>query len=184
MADQHNGPYRVTGSRDVYRNPWIHVHEDAVIRPDGSEGIFGVVEMVPGASVLALSDDGDAFLAREYKYGVARETLEVVSGAIDAGESPLQAAQRELHEELGLTARDWLDLGVVDPFTTVVRSPNYLFLARGIEAEGDAVPDPGEVVRVVRLPFARALELVMAGEITHAASCVLILKAARQLGLR
>ena len=57
------------------------------------------------------------------------ESLELMSGGLDRNESSLQAAQRELQEELGLRAELWADLGVINPFTTVMKSPNYMFMA-------------------------------------------------------
>lgn len=175
------GPYTVLSSRARYQNPWMRVREDRVIRPGGAEGLFGVVEMVGGSSVLAIDDEEDAYLVREYKYAAARDSLEVVSGAIDEGETPLAAAQRELREEAGLIAAEWQELGTVDPFTTAIRCTNHLFLAKAL-APTVADPDDGEEIAVVRVPFAAALQMVLAGEITHASSCILILRAARILG--
>ncbi|MBI1786016.1 MAG: NUDIX hydrolase [Acidobacteria bacterium] len=178
MDPDGKAPYRLATSREVYRNPWIRVREDRVIRPDGSSGLFGVMEGKTGASVLALNDLHEVYLIREYKHAVARHSLEVMSGGLEPGESPLDAARRELKEEAGLTASEWTELGMIDPFTTFVNAPNYLFLARGIQ-EGEQSPDHGEVLEVVKTPFSRAVEMVMRGEITHGASCVAILKAAR-----
>lgn len=175
------GPYTFLATREVYRNPWIRVREDKVLRPGGKEGIFGVVEMVAGSSVLPVDNEGNVYLVSEYKYGIERESLEVMSGALASGETPLEAAQRELKEELGLTASQWDDLGCVDPFTTIVKSPNHLFLAQGL-AQGSSSPDEGEELRTVKISLDEALARVMAGEITHAGSCVLILKAVRLLG--
>jgi ADP-ribose pyrophosphatase len=175
------GPYTVLSSRAQYQNPWIRVREDRVIRPGGSEGLFGVVEMVGGSSVLAIDADEHAYLVREYKYAAARDSLEVVSGAIDAGEMPLAAAKRELREEAGLVAAEWQELGTVDPFTTAIRCTNHLFLAKSLSPTA-ADPDDGEEISVVRVPFTAALQMVLVGEITHASSCILILRAARLLG--
>ncbi len=109
-----------------------------------------------------------------------RETLELISGGIEHGESPLGAAQRELREEGGLEANDWVDLGVVDPFTTAIRSPNHIFLARRLtQVQGRL--DEGEILDTVRVPLQEALRMVMSSEITHAASCTLLLKAERYL---
>lgn len=174
------GPYTVLTSREAYVNRWIRVREDQVIRPGGTHGSFGIVEMKPGSSVLALTASYDVYLVREFKYGIARDSIELISGAIEDGETPLQAAQRELLEEVGLMAFDWVDLGVVDPFTTVVKSPNFMFLAMGVTQQ-DASPDDGEVLDVLRVPISEAVAMVMRNEITHSASCVLILKAERWL---
>ncbi len=174
------GPYSVLESRGIYTNPWLSVREDQLLRPDGSRGVFGVVEMKAGATVLAIDDDNQVLLPREFKYAVERETLELISGGIEHGESPLGAAQRELREEGGLEANDWVDLGVVDPFTTAIRSPNHIFLARRLtQVQGRL--DEGEILDTVRVPLQEALRMVMSSEITHAASCTLLLKAERYL---
>jgi len=170
------GPFRFIHSREIYKNPWIRIREDKVIRPGGRQGIFGVIEMKSGSSVLALTKDRHVYLIKEYKYGIGRYSTEVMSGAIEESESPLAAAKRELKEELGLEAAQWINLGVVDPFTTVVCSPNYLFLALKVK-EGARSPDKGEILNIVKVPFKQTVDMVMQGKITHSASCVLILKA-------
>jgi ADP-ribose pyrophosphatase len=104
------------------------------------------------------------------------ESLELMSGGIDKGESPLEAAQRELREELGFVAKDWMDLGVVKAFTTVMDSPNYMFLARGLEFVGRNEED-WEDLEIIKVPFELSVNMVMESKITHAASCVCIMKA-------
>ena len=170
------GPWTVEGSAEVYRTPWVEVAEDKVIGPDGTRGVFTTVRMRPGVSVLALDEDGFAHLTVEYRYAVERESVEVVSGGIDEGETPLAAARRELREELGITAREWSDLGAVDPFTSVVLSPARLFLARALTHAGHE-REGTEVIRALRAPLPEAVRMVTVGEITHGPSCVLILKA-------
>jgi ADP-ribose pyrophosphatase len=159
----------------------MRVREDQVIRPGGSVGFFGVVDMVSGSSVLAIDGNDEVYLVREYKYAVGRDSLEVVSGAIDAGETPLAAAKRELREEAGLIAAEWQEIGTVDPFTTAIRCTNHLFLAKGL-SQTPAEPDDGEEITLVRVPLGIALNMVLTGEITHASSCILILRTARLLG--
>jgi 8-oxo-dGTP pyrophosphatase MutT (NUDIX family) len=176
MRDNMKGPFEFLSREVVYSNPWLEVHEDKVIRPGGREGYFGVVHMKPGSTVLAISDNGDAYLVKEYKYAVERDSVELMSGGLEGQETPLEAARRELKEELGLEAREWVDLGVVDPFTTLINSPNYLFLALGVD-EGEPDGDETEVLEVLKVPFAEAVSMVMRSEIRHGASCVLILKA-------
>ena len=169
-------PFKLLSSTNKYENPWISVREDKVIRPGGKEGIFGIIEMVAGASVLPVDDDGDVLLIKEYKYAVARETIEVISGGIDKDETPLEAAKRELREEAGVEAKEWVELGAVDPFTTIVNSSNHLFLAKGLD-HFEPQPDEGEILERIKVSFKEALAMVEKGEITHSASCVLILKA-------
>ncbi|PON14314.1 hypothetical protein C2W62_29755 [Candidatus Entotheonella serta] len=73
------GPFTVLGSKAIYQNDWITVREDQVIRPGGHSGIFGVINMGQGASVLPMEENGDIYLAKEYKYGIEAETIEVFS---------------------------------------------------------------------------------------------------------
>ncbi len=176
-----NGPFVIQSSATIYSSPWLSLREDQVIRPGGHPGRFAIVTMRAGSSVVAIDGQDRILLAREHKYAVEHETLELVSGGIDDSESALEAAQRELREEAGVSATQWTPLGVIDPFTTSVSSPNHLFMARDLR-DSTASPDEGEVVTIVRIPFDDAIDMVLRSEITHGASCVAILKAARHLG--
>lgn len=178
-----HGPWRVVASREVYRDPWISLRRDEVIRPDGRPGSHSVVHLKPGVTVLAVDDAGYAHLTDEFHYGVGRRTLEAVAGGIDPGEGPLDAARRELAEELGILAERWTDLGTVDPFTSSVVSPTRLYLAEGLTFTA-ARPEGTERITAVRVPFAEAVDMVLDSRITNAPSCVAILKAATVMGRR
>ncbi len=144
--------------------------------PRGTETTYEYVEIKHGASTLAMEDNGDVWLVREFKYAINRPSLEVVSGGIETGEEPIDAARRELREEAGLEAREWIPMGHVDPFTTMLYCPNHLFLARGLTpVQRD--PEEAEVMEILRVPLGEAFEFVMEGKITHGTSCVLIMKA-------
>lgn len=177
------GSWTITDSKSVYKNPWISVKEDKVIRPDGKEGIFGVVEMKPGVSVLPIDDDGNVYLTKEYHYAVERETIEAISGGIDNGENKENAARWELKEEAGITANKLIDLGVIDPFTTVVVSPNYLYLARNLKFS-EANPEGTENIKIIKTSMREAVQWVMDSKITHGATATLILKAKEYLGYK
>ncbi len=174
---QQHGPWQILARREVYRDPWIDVTRDEVIRPDGQPGSHCIVRLKAGVSVLAVDDEQVAYLTEEFHYAVGRTTLEAVSGGIDDGESPEQTARRELQEELGITASRWSDLGVCDPFTSVVTSPTRLFLAQGL-CFGPATQEGTEQIRCRKLPLAEAVEMALDGRISHSPSALLILKAA------
>jgi len=177
-----DNPFRLTGSREVYRSRLMRIREDYVVLPKGSSAMFNVAEIRPGSTVLAHDDTRHVHLIREYKWGVNRESVEAISGGMEEGESPLDCARRELVEEGGLEAREWIEMGHLDPFTSHVYSPNYMFLARGLSPAPKALEE-GEVIHPFHTPLENALEMVMRSEITHAATAVLILKTARLLGL-
>lgn len=171
-----HGPWTIKKSKIVYKNPWLTVREDAVLRPNGTPGIFGVVDMVPGVSVLPIDDKGNVYLTKEFRYAVESDSVEVVSGGIDEGETPLQAAKRELKEELGIVAKKWTKLGVMNPFTSIVHSPATLFIAQDIRFT-ETLKEETEIITVCKMSLAEAVELVMKSKITHGQTSVLILKA-------
>ena len=171
-----HGPWKVLATREVYRDPWLTLTSDDVIRPDGRAGTFAVVRTKAGVSVLAVDEGGTAHLTEEFRYAIGRPSLEVVSGAVEAGEEPLAAARRELKEELGIEASDWTDFGTVDPTTSMVFAPVRLFLARGLRV-GEPAREGTEQIRRVRLPLDEAVRAVLEGRITHAPSCLLLLRA-------
>ena len=175
-----NGPWKIKESQEKYKNPWIRVREDQVIRPDGKDGIFGIVEMVAGVSVLPLDDEGNVYLTKEFHYAIEEDSVEVISGAIDEGEDALGAAKRELKEEVGISAMEWVDLGKVNPFTTVIKSPATMYLAKNLQFS-EANPEGTEKIDIIKVKFEEAVKMVMESQITHGPSCVLILKAAEYL---
>ncbi|MFH1427377.1 MAG: NUDIX hydrolase [Patescibacteria group bacterium] len=175
-----NGTWKIKDSQEKYKNPWIRVREDLVIRPDGKDGIFGVVEMVPGVSVLPFDNGGYVYLVKEFHYAIEQNSTEVISGAIDKGENNLQAAKRELKEETGITADEWVNLGTINPFTTVIKSPATMYLAKKLHFS-KANPEVTEKINIIKIKFNKAVEMVMQSEITHGPSCVLILKTAEYL---
>ena len=176
------GPWEVTGTKTVYQNPWLRVREDKVIRPDKKKGIFGVVEMKPGVSVLPIDNNGNVYLTKEYHYAVERITIEAISGGINKRENKLAAARRELKEETGISAKEWIDLGYIDPFTTAIYSPNHMFFARDLSFS-QANPEGTENIKVIKVPFKKAVLWVMDSKITHGATAALILKVNNYLAL-
>lgn len=178
MHDQN--PYRLLSSKQVYENPWIKVREDSVARPEGHDGIFGLVTINDGVSVLPMDDEGNIYLIEEFQYAINRNTLLTISGGIDGDEAPLNAAQRELKEESGLMASEWTDLGTVESMTMLIDCTMHLYLARGLSF-GRADHYDQQTIKLVKLPFQKAIQLVMESKIAPAAGNVLILKAAQYI---
>ena len=170
-----HGPWKILNSQSVYRDPWIDVRKDDVVRPDGQPGTYSVVTVRRGVTVVALDEDDVLHLTEEFHYAVGRLTLEGVSGGTEAGEEPLQTARRELAEELGIEAEHWTDLGTIDPITSSVDSPTRMFLARGLR-HGPSSPEGTELIRCVKVPLQEAVAMVLDSRITHAATCVAIMK--------
>lgn len=170
---------KVLSSRLVHQGNLVRLREDRVVLPHGTEAVYEFVVIKHGSSVVAMGENGDVWLVREWKYAIDRPSLEVVG--IEPDETPVEAAHRELREELGKTACELIPLGHVDPFTTMLRCPNHLFLARGL-SEAKRAPEEAESnMELHRMPFQQAYDLALNGEITHGSSCVAIFRAAEWL---
>jgi len=176
-----SNPWKTLGSRIVYDNPWIRVREDQVIRPDGGEGIYGVMETRIATGVVPLDSDGCIYLVGQYRYPTKVYSWEIPEGGTDPGEDPLTAIQRELKEETGLTARKWTPLGGEFHLSNCISSEiGFVFLAEDL-IPGDAEPDGTEVLQVKRVPLDEALAMVDDNTIVDAVTIIALLRAERHL---
>lgn len=123
----------------------------------------------PVVAVFAIDNNNEIYLISQYRRILDRTTIEAVAGFIDKGETPLEAAKRELKEEIGLTAISWLELGVINAAGSVVKGQTTLFLARGLTI-GIPEPEDDEDITKVLIPFEKAVEKVLNGEIDIAAT--------------
>lgn len=175
-----HGPWKIKGTTRKYGNEVLELLEDEVIKPDGKSGTYAYVKIKEGSAVLALDAEGSVYLAQEFRYALGRESIEVVGGGIDEGETAEEAAQRELKEELGIEADEIISLGRTDPATSLIDSPSSLFLARGLsfkEKENEGT----ERIKTVKVKFEEAIRMALESEITHSTTCALLFRAEHYL---
>ena len=170
-----NGSWTIKKTEKKFANDFFKVFEDSVIQPNGKNGKYATVEFVRGVSVLPIDEENFVYLIRQFRYRAGRETLEVIAGAVE-DETPLRAAKRELKEELGVTAKEFTKFGKIKLDHSIIESETTQYIARRLTF-GTPEPDAVEKLKTVKISFRAAVEKVLNGEITHAPSCVLILKA-------
>ena len=103
-------PFQTISSKIVYKNPWILVREDAIIRPDGSDGIYSVVESKDSVIVGAINHKREICIIHSYSYPAQAWHWELPGGGSD-GEGVIKASKRELAEETGIVAKTWQKIG-------------------------------------------------------------------------
>ncbi len=166
------GPWRRRTRREAYANAWITIWHDEVDRPDGSNGIYGVVHVANLAVGVVVLDDADrVLLVGQHRYPLDAYSWEIPEGGVPAGEPALEGAQRELLEETGVVADGWHELCRLHLSNSISDEAGVLFGAHA-EYLGTAAPEPTEDLAIRWVPFEDVVAMIAAGDITDALSIV------------
>ncbi len=126
-----------------------------------------VLKLPDWVNVVALTEDGEVSFVRQWRYGLARPTLEIPGGVVEPGEDELVAAQRELLEETGFKGRTWSRLGEVHPNPAIQSNRTSTWLVTDLERISDPEGDGEEELEVLRVPLEQVRRLIREGEVTH-----------------
>jgi ADP-ribose pyrophosphatase len=168
---------RISGE-EVYRGGFLCVYRDVVRLPDGSEATREYVKHPGAVGIVALTADGRVLLEHQHRYPLRRDFTEIPAGKLEHAEAPLATAKRELLEETGYIADDWLRLGAIHNAIGYSDEIIELWLARGLQAR-EAKLDPGEFLEVFTLPFDEALAMAADGRLTDVKTIIGLFWAAR-----
>ncbi len=172
-----------TGSEEVFNGVILHVYKDTVQLPNGKSATREVIRHVGAVAVVPVTDEGKVIIERQFRYPFNEVITEIPAGKLDSKEEDhLEAAKRELKEETGYTAKEWIDLGVYIPTCAYCDEKIYMYLAKGLAA-GEQKLDEDEFLNVEEVPLTELVEQVMQGEITDGKTQAAILKSARVLGI-
>ncbi len=169
--------WRRTGSREVYRSPWVGVREDSIVFPNGQESTYSVFELGRCVGVLPLRDDGRVALVRQYRYIGNTFPWEMPTGNIAADESPADAANRELAEEAGYRAGRLEPLGHVRTSKAHCDEIAYLYAGSAL-TPALAAPDETEEIERGLFLFDEVLEMVRDGRIVDSMTIIAVLRVA------
>ena len=164
----------------VYEGVIVNVRRDKAELVNGKVVGREVVEHPGGVTVIPVEADGTVWCVRQFRYPFGREMLEVPAGKLERGEDPFDCAVRELSEETGLTADEFVYLGpcCTSPgFSTEVL---HIYLALGLQ-QGAMHLDPDEFLNVEKYGLEELTDRVMSGEIDDAKTIIAVLKAKRYL---
>ncbi len=142
----------------------LHLYVDKVKLPNGRESTRECIKHQGAVGILPVTEDGKMVFVKQYRYATGSVLYEIPAGKLEKGEDPLTCAKRELSEETGFTASQWI------PLTSIVTTPGFtnetihLYLAKGLTI-GKQHPDPDEFLNVVTLPENEVEKMTLTGDI-------------------
>ncbi len=176
------GPWLVKTQEYLLERWWMRLRRDHVVLPNGVElEEYHVLEMPDWVCIICpvKSHVGEPaiVLVRQFRHAVDRVSLELPAGAIEPDESVLDAAQRELVEETGYRAENFVPMGKLYADPSRITNAGHIVVAQGAVQVEDPKPDPSEELEVVVVPIRELDGLIASGELAHATHVAAILKA-------
>lgn len=168
---------KVVGSQVLCKGPKFYVVREKLELPGGKGVKDRDIVVHPGAAVfIPQQADGRLLLTKQYRYSLQKEILEFPAGTLDFSEAPLDCAKREIQEEVGMRAEEWIPLGTVWPSPGICNEVQHFYVARGLtpsRLEGDE----DEQIEVISMSVPEVESAIANGSISDGKSMALFLKA-------
>ena len=167
--------WKKLSSTVIWENDRLRLYADDVINPGGGKNLYGWVHFKSLAvAILPLDDDGNTWLVGQQRYTLGSYSWELPMGGAPFDEGPLDAAQRELREETGLTGEHWSELMRLHTSNSITDEAAIVYVAKGLTA-GEPCFEEAEDLEIRKLPLSEAIEMARNGEITDAISVAALL---------
>lgn len=162
-------------SEKVFEGHIIDVRVDVVEMPDGKTAYRDIVDHPGGVGVLAITDDNKILMVKQYRKPIERAIYEIPAGKLDKGEEPLVCGMRELEEETGYKAKEFIYLGHMYPTPGFANETTHMFLARGLY-KGQIHPDEDEFLDVEEFEIDSVRKMILNNEINDAKTVIAFFK--------
>lgn len=174
-------PWITHKSEIVYESPWIKVRKDDVSMPSGKPGTYSVVEFKNLAiGILPIDNHYNTWLVGQYRYPLNEYSWEIPEGGGSLSELPVNTARRELIEETGIEANEFIEFMRLHLSNSATNELAIVFIAKDLKFT-EAQPEETEVLQVKKLKLSEAFDWVENGKITDAISVAAIYKAYYQM---
>lgn len=165
------GGHETLERRTVFEGQVVRLYVDRVRLPSGVEAEREVVLHRGAVGMVPLDDAGGVFLVRQWRHAPGEDLVEIPAGKLLAGEDPLECGKRELMEEIGYEAREWVKLAAFYTSPGFSDETLHLYLARGL-LPGEACPEEDEFLEIMHLPLDEAMAMIARGEIRDSKTIV------------
>lgn len=165
-AISEDGKWKILKSEYLFKRPWLTVRRDCVELPDGRQNPeFYVLEYPDWVNVIALTDNGEFVMERQYRHGLGKTCYEIPAGVIETGETPLEAAKRELMEETGYGDGEWKEIMSISGNSSTTNNLSHCFVAKGVKKLGEQHLDNTEDLEIVLLNNSQVKDLMVNDQI-------------------
>lgn len=166
---------KTLSSKTIFEGRIITLKNDIALLPDGSEAGREYIEHPGGVCVVPVTDKGEILMVKQFRYPYKEVVLEIPAGKKDKDEDPFTTGKRELKEETGATASQYIELGQLYPSPGYCGEIIWMYGAKGLDF-GETNPDDDEFLEVEKIPLKKAVEMIINGEIKDAKTQAAILK--------
>lgn len=144
--------------------------------PGGKTGYREIVNHPGGVGIVALTDDNKILMVRQFRKPIEKAILEIPAGKLEKGEDPLECGKRELEEETGYKAAEFVSLGYLYPSPGFANEVTHIYLAWGLE-KGEVNPDEDEYLDILEISVEEVYSAIMKNEINDAKTVIGFFKA-------
>lgn len=161
--------WKTISSKYIIERPWLTARHDVAELPNGNRvPEYYVLEYPDWVNVIATTPDGEFIMVDQYRYGFGIMSHEIVAGCLEEGETPLEAARRELLEETGYAGGEWELLMTIAPNPSTMNNLTFCYVAKGVTKVADQNLDAGEDISVRLVSSEKLLSLMTEGKICQA----------------
>jgi ADP-ribose pyrophosphatase len=161
--------FEVIHSQTVFQGRVFDVRVDQVRLPDGRQIRVDIIEHRGAVTIIPVDSNGLVWFIRQYRHSIGEELVEFPAGVMEENESPDEAAQRELREEIGMAANSLKLIGEFFLAPGYSTEYMYVFLAEDLHP-APLTQDEGEMIEIEKVPVDKALDLAKQGKVRDAKS--------------
>ncbi len=171
---------KTVNSKEIFDGKVIHVTHDEVELENGKTAMREVVGHPGGVCVAALTENDELLFVRQFRYPYKEVLLELPAGKLEKGQTPLENGKRELLEETGAIGREYMTLGKLYPSPGYCGEIIHMYFCK-VDHYENQCPDEDEFIDFLKIPVAKAVEMVLNGELPDAKTQTAVLKTAMLL---